>query len=728
MKKIFSIILLGLMCSIGNLWAAKTAPTISVPTATFTLPMLDPSWTWAGIVDQAFVTKHDTLVFNANELYQSAKSGSTFVQPWMTIIGGGTSGEDWDAIGSFVGSSNWKKGDASVNTRASLKSETDRIFFFRVSNCIGASALVKSGSNKKRTIYLEAYEVTGDTPAAASATSSMESSTLGTVSIDGLDDSKNYVIALYANCTGTGGSSTGNSNFYEIAFVHAPLSTPTITTDLSTTAEVGVGVEETFSIEASFATSYQWYTCDDALKTNPVAIGGATSASYSYTAAAAGTVYLYCAATNSAGTATSSVCAITASIIATHSVTYTWGSRATEYAAVEVPTHSNVAEGSNFDVAVLGTESPIKYNVTGWSDGLNVYEPGDSYTMGTSDVTLAAQWSNLSQSSISGATTWDWANQNASIELTDNTYPTKSEEFLMGNLSNIVNNASFNAQALTLLCQFPNRGNNHYFQGNIIKFNTTVPGVVKVWFSNTSNRDDNAKNRRYLYINNENCGVYTLNQTFTTGSMQVDAGEVVISAKTGEETPAETMIRVQKIVFTPTEITLGANGYSTYAAGFAYGVSGATVYKAAYNGSDVVTLTEVANAVVPANEGIILKGEEGATVTITPSNDDVSDFSGNGLIGVVTPLAASAGMYVLSTNAGVTEFNPCQAGVMIPAHKAYISIPSNAPAIRIIFAGNGATGINELEGAEKAVKFIENGKLYIQKDGVVYDATGAKVK
>ena len=65
---------------------------------------------------------------------------------------------------------------------------------------------------------------------------------------------------------------------------------------------------------------------------------------------------------------------------------------------------------------------------------------------------------------------------------------------------------------------------------------------------------------------------------------------------------------------------------------------------------------------------------------------------------------------------------------MIPAHKAYISIQSNAPAVRIIFAENGATGINELVGAEKAVKFIENGKLYIQKDGVVYDATGAKVK
>lgn len=179
-----------------------------------------------------------------------------------------------------------------------------------------------------------------------------------------------------------------------------------------------------------------------------------------------------------------------------------------------------------------------------------------------------------------------------------------------------------------------------------------------------------------------------------------------------------------------TKVTLSMNGWASYVRGgsSAYSVSDATVYKAAYNGSDAVVLTEVVDAVVPANQGIILKGEEGATVTITPSDETASDFSGNGLVGVVAPLAATEGTYVLSTNAGVTAFNPCQAGVMIPAHKAYISIPSNAPAIRIIFAENGATGINELEGAEKAVKFIKNGKLYIQKDGVVYDATGAKVK
>jgi hypothetical protein len=216
--------------AIGNVWG--TAPsTIKVPGSTFTLPTLNSSWTtWKGAIDAPYVVKHDTLVFNANEVYQTLKMSGT-PQPWGALTGGGTSSGDWNAIGSFVGSANWKKEGTAVNTYATVKSETDRIFFFRVTNCIGACALVKSGSNKKRTIYLEAYEVDGDgNPAASPAKStSMESSTLGAINISGLDAAKNYVITIYANCSGSGGSSSGNSNLFEFALVSAPAASYTVT-------------------------------------------------------------------------------------------------------------------------------------------------------------------------------------------------------------------------------------------------------------------------------------------------------------------------------------------------------------------------------------------------------------------------------------------------------------------------------------------------------------------
>lgn len=80
---------------------------------------------------------------------------------------------------------------------------------------------------------------------------------------------------------------------------------PTITTDLPATADVTVGIAEEFSIVATGATSYQWYK-------DWVAIEGATSATYSYTAAAAGTVFLQCKAINSIGETSSATCEVTA--------------------------------------------------------------------------------------------------------------------------------------------------------------------------------------------------------------------------------------------------------------------------------------------------------------------------------------------------------------------------------------------------------------------------------
>ena len=183
-------------------------------------------------------------------------------------------------------------------------------------------------------------------------------------------------------------------------------------------------------------------------------------------------------------------------------------------------------------------------------------------------------------------------------------------------------------------------------------------------------------------------------------------------------------------VFGYYELTLGANGYSTYAADFSYEVDGANAYKAKYQNGAIV-LTQV--NVIEAGEGIVLKGANaGDVVTITPSNATADDFSDNELVGVLTPTLAQANWYVLATDLdhdGLTKFHACQAGIEIPANKAYMVIgEATAPSIRIIEAENNATNIQNLEGSEKAVKFIENGKLYIKKNGVIYNAVGAVVR
>lgn len=182
---------------------------------------------------------------------------------------------------------------------------------------------------------------------------------------------------------------------------------------------------------------------------------------------------------------------------------------------------------------------------------------------------------------------------------------------------------------------------------------------------------------------------------------------------------------------TSATLTLGAGGWSTFAAPFAYTVSdNVTVYKAAVNNEKTAVVLSEVTGVIPANAGIILNGTEGAEVTITPSanNGAIED---NQLVGTITPkeVTADDNAYVISTFEDGTKFNKC-GSVTIPAHKAYIVIEDaqgSAP-IRIEFAENNTTDIKAIEASEKAVKFFENGKLFILRDGVVYDAMGKMVR
>lgn len=93
-----------------------------------------------------------------------------------------------------------------------------------------------------------------------------------------------------------------------------------------------------------------------------------------------------------------------------------------------LPTQSAVQDGLTFTVA----NTPVRfgYTFTGWHDGTNTYSQGDTYTVGSSNVTLTATWSadtlnvtwdSNGGSSISGTTT-----VTAGIIASAPTNPTKS--------------------------------------------------------------------------------------------------------------------------------------------------------------------------------------------------------------------------------------------------------------------------------------------------------------
>lgn len=157
--------------------------------------------------------------------------------------------------------------------------------------------------------------------------------------------------------------------------------------------------------------------------------------------------------------------------------------------------------------------------------------------------------------------------------------------------------------------------------------------------------------------------------------------------------------------------------------------------------SNALNLTKIAGEgqTIPADNAVILKS------TVTPFTLSISDADAvtftatNNLHGVDadTEIASvvSGTCYVLSGNStdGVGFF-VYKAPNQLQAHKAYIDLNGSGMAQaprRMPFVFNGeqtATGVENVQGSVQSTKVIENGVLYIIKNGVKYNAMGQEVK
>ena len=183
--------------------------------------------------------------------------------------------------------------------------------------------------------------------------------------------------------------------------------------------------------------------------------------------------------------------------------------------------------------------------------------------------------------------------------------------------------------------------------------------------------------------------------------------------------------------------------YQTLCAPFNASITNATVYEVTAASAGGVTINAIDPAMLVAGKSYIVK----------PTADMVITKVGDGVVGdPILPISQGTGLYgVLSEsytyvynseptwkNVFVLQdddmFHQVIAGgsATITSTRAYLHIAGDelvpnlsAPGIRII---ENATNIENIEGNETAVKFIENGKLFIKKNGVVYDAVGTVVK
>lgn len=157
-----------------------------------------------------------------------------------------------------------------------------------------------------------------------------------------------------------------------------------------------------------------------------------------------------------------------------------------------------------------------------------------------------------------------------------------------------------------------------------------------------------------------------------------------------------------------------------------------------FNGAKTaIVLKEI--SVAPANTPIIVWTEtKGATVNVpvtanNPSSADVTTLASSNLV-------AGDGSTAWDGTAGYTYyylasdlFHKATSGTL-QSGKAYLKVltsevPATAPSLFFVFdEENNATDIQSIESADKAIKFFEDGKLLIMRDGVVYDALGRIIR
>jgi hypothetical protein len=230
-------------------------------------------------------------------------------------------------------------------------------------------------------------------------------------------------------------------------------------------------------------------------------------------------------------------------------------------------------------------------------------------------------------------------------------------------------------------------------------------------FSNVSGRD--------LYIFDASTGEAT----------KIESGLTVPFSITSAQAGLEVNLRFSVLEDAPVyvaQVTTNDYGWASYSNAVqdvvAFAPAGLKIYKGAIAG-DVLNLTEM--DYVAANEGVVVYGTPNTTYHFVAETGS-SSFANNDLKPASAWENHSGTVYVLHDEA-LYQYT----GANFPANKAYLEIPvsSNGAPRRISFRFNGTTALENAEMNEaKAVKFVENGQVYIRRGNEVYNLQGQIVK
>lgn len=196
-----------------------------------------------------------------------------------------------------------------------------------------------------------------------------------------------------------------------------------------------------------------------------------------------------------------------------------------------------------------------------------------------------------------------------------------------------------------------------------------------------------------IFINGANSGTDRTNQS--------EEFDYVIIKRTGDATVST---------------TITAAGYATFSSTYAvdFSESGLAAYTAKINdGNQTITLTKIADGIVPANTGVVLKGAAGeytGTITTTDATLD------NDLIANNAEITSDGNIYVLNNGTNGIGFYPLAEDKTLAAGKAYLQLASGAKGYSFVWNDGETTGIEEN---------YEFGTM--NSDAATFDLSGRKV-
>ncbi|MBR2252942.1 MAG: InlB B-repeat-containing protein, partial [Prevotella sp.] len=217
-------------------------------------------------------------------------------------------------------------------------------------------------------------------------------------------------------CKATSGTTTIQSSTTNVTVPGVDTETPVFTTDLAATATATVGTAKTLTVAASHADGYQWYSNTTASNTGGTEIENATSASYTFTPSAAGTLYYYCVATNSNATGTQSVASAVCTVTVNEApaeTTYTVTFNATTNGGTCAT--ASLTQASSGASITLPTATKSGYTFNGWytaSTGGTLKGAANASYTPTANETLYAQFTENSGTGGEGDCTIKIGNSN----------------------------------------------------------------------------------------------------------------------------------------------------------------------------------------------------------------------------------------------------------------------------------------------------------------------------